>query len=406
MKYSVRFYLHPVERKGGRTVTLSLSWNSERMLVYLPFRVPKNMWDEKRQQCKPAWRDASVYNRQLTKIKKNIQDLFFEKDETFHIPTKQEVKAAIGFEKKETVSDSNSSTFEEVFNIFLTKEQAKQQWSYNTLKNIKTVLTDFTEFKKGVPIESIDEDMILSFLAYLHGKGMSNYSIDSLLRKFRRFMRWAYENKYVHSNVGSMFRPKLHYAFDEPLYLRPDELSRLESCNLPNYLKATRDVFVFCCFSGLRYSDVSQLRKSQVHKDYFEVITEKTNDTLKIELNDHTSAILNRYKGIDGPLALPVLSNQRSNAYLKEIGKMAKLDRLISKTTYRNNERTVEEKTLAESLTFHVARKTFITIALYLDIQPEVFMKWTGHKNFNTLKRYLGIVDKLKEESMKKFNTI
>lgn len=405
MKYSVHFYLHSTERKNGHTVTLSVSWNSERMLIYLPFRVPKKMWDEKRQQCKPSWRDATVYNRYLTKIKKNIQDLFFETDDTFHIPTKQEVKAVLGFDKTDEPSNP-SCTFEEVFNIFLSKEQAKQQWSYNTLKNIKTVLTDFTEYKKDVPIESIDEDMILSFLEYLHNKGMSNYSIDSLLRKFRRFMRWAYDNKYVKNNVGFMFRPKLHYAFDEPLYLRPDELNRIENCYLPEHLRATRDVFVFCCFSGLRYSDVSQLRKSQIHEDYFEVITEKTNDTLKIELNDHSKAILERYRHLDGPLALPVLSNQKCNEHLKDIGVLAKLDRLIPKTTFHGNERKVEEKTLAQLLTFHVARKTFITMALYLDIQPEVFMKWTGHKNFNTLKRYLGIVDKLKEESMKKFNTI
>lgn len=405
MKYSVRFYLHSVERKNGHTVTLSLSWNSQRMLVYLPFRVPKNMWDDKRQQCKPGWSNAACYNRQLTKIKKNIQDLFFEHDDKFIIPTKGEVCSALGLDTKAEPS-KDVLTFENVFNDFLTKERLKQNWSENTWKNLRTVLTDFHEYKKDVPIDNIGEDMILDFLSHLHDKGMSNYSIDSLLRKFRRFMRWAYDNKYVKSNVGFMFRPKLHYAFDEPLYLRPDELNRLENCYLPAHLRMTRDVFIFCCFSGLRYSDVSQLRKSQIHEDYFEVITEKTNDTLKIELNDHSRAILERYKDIDGSLALPVLSNQRSNAYLKEIGKMAKLDRIIPKTTFRGNERNVEEKTLAQLLTFHVARKTFITMALFLDIQPEVFMKWTGHKSFTTLKRYLGIVDKMKEESMKKFNSI
>lgn len=405
MKYSIRFYLHSVERRDGHTVTLSLSWSSQRLLVYLPMRVPKNMWDEKRQQCKPSWMKAATYNRKLTTIKKNIEDLFYSSDKAIYVPTKLEVKQAIGLEpsvKDKTVGE----TFESLYRLFLERESLVQNWSNNTKKNLHTVLTDFSRFKKDCPIESIDDETILAFVSFLHGEGMSNYSIDSLLRKFRRFMRWAYDNKYVHSDVGFNFKPKLHYAFDEPLFLKPEELKRVETCYLPEYLRKTRDVFIFCCFSGLRYSDVSQLRKSQVHDDYFEVITEKTNDTLKIELNDHTTAILERYQSLDGPLALPVLSNQRINAYLKEIGTMAKLDRVVAKTTFLGNERKVEEKPLSELLTFHVARKTFITMALFLDIQPEVFMKWTGHKNFNTLKRYLGVVDKMKEESMKKFNNI
>lgn len=405
MKYSIRFYLHTVPRKDGYVITLSLTWSSTRLLVYLPFHIPKNMWDEKRQQCKTSWADAASVNRQLTKIKKTIQDLFFDKNEKFATPTKHDVKVALGLES-DGKDKKQSMTFEEVFDIFLSREKLRQQWSENTWKNLRTVRTDFKEFRADVPIDDIDEDLIMAFVAFLHKKEMSNYSIDSLLRKFRRFMRWAYDNKYVATDVGATFRPKLNYAFDEPLYLTPEELTRVENCYLPEYLRKTRDVFVFCCFSGLRYSDVSQLRKSQIHDEYFEVITEKTNDTLKIELNDHTQAILDRYKGIPGPLALPVISNAKSNLHLKSIGKLAKLDRMIPKTTYLGNERKVTEKTLADSLTFHVARKTFITMALYLDIQPEVFMKWTGHKNFNTLKRYLGVVDKLKEESMKKFNKI
>ena len=338
----------------------------------------------------------------LTKWQKAIEDLFYEKAGSFQTPSKEEVRIAMGYEEcKESMS-----TFEEVFNIFLTKEKEIQQWSQNTWKNLRTVLTDFSEFRKDVPIESIDKDTIMSFVVYLHGKGMTNYSIDSLLRKFRRFMKWAYDNGFTKNDTGFTFKPKLHYAFDEPLYLRPDELSRLESCYLPKHLVATRDVFIFCCFSGLRYSDVSQLRKAQVHDDYFEIITEKTNDTLKIELNDHSKAVLQRYKNIEGPYALPVLSNAKTNLYLKDIGVMAGLNRVVAKTKYIGNERVIEEKTMAQLLTFHVARKTFITMALYLDIQPEVFMKWTGHKSFVTLKRYLGIVDELKEESMKKFNNI
>ncbi len=404
MKYNIRYYLHPVKRKDGYSISLSLTWANQRLQIYLPWHVEQKMWDKNRQQCKPNWRDAAFINRQLTQMKKNLQDFFYEKGEKFEVPTKDDIRKILGLNQDEKNNDGQ--TFEEVFNIFIQKEQLMQQWSPNTKKNLLTVKTDFHEYRPGTPIAQIDENIILGFLSFLQNKGLTNLSVDSILRKFRRFMKWAFENKYTPTDIGFTLQPKLHYAFDEPIYLNPDEIKKVANCNLPVQYRATRDVFIFCCFSGLRYSDVKQLRKTNIHEDYFEIITEKTNDSLKIELNDYSKGILEKYKNIKGDFALPVLSNQSTNLYLKAIGEMAGLNRMIHKTIFLGNERIIKEMTLAEALTFHVARKTFITMALYLDIQPAVFMKWTGHKSFNTLKRYLGIVDKMKEESMKKFNSL
>jgi hypothetical protein len=91
------------------------------------------------------------------------------------------------------------------------------------------------------------------------------------------------------------------------------------------YLDPIRDVFLFCCFSGLRHSDANNLRRSDIKGDHIEVTTVKTADSISIELNDVTKAILEKYK--DAPFndnkALPNYTNQAMNRDVKELCKLA-----------------------------------------------------------------------------------
>jgi integrase len=90
-------------------------------------------------------------------------------------------------------------------------------------------------------------------------------------------------------------------------------------------LERVRDVFLFCCFTGLRYSDVAKLKRSDVKKGFIKVVTQKTVDGLIIELNKYSQAILDKYKEIKFPKdkALPVISNEKSDEHLKRLGQVA-----------------------------------------------------------------------------------
>ena len=84
------------------------------------------------------------------------------------------------------------------------------------------------------------------------------------------------------------------------------------------YLHRVRDVFLFQCYTGLRYSDLANLRRCDVHEKYIEITTIKTIDSLRIELNSHSRAILKKYElfNFKKGMALPVVSNQKMNDYL------------------------------------------------------------------------------------------
>ena len=173
-----------------------------------------------------------------------------------------------------------------------------------------------------------------------------------------------------------------------------------------NYLERVRDVFCFCCFTSLRYSDVFNLKRSNIFEDYIIITTIKTNDTVQIELNNYSKGILDKYKDSNFPnnKALPVISNQKMNKYLKEMGKTCGIDNPITMTYYRGHERIDEVHPKYELIGTHTGRRTFICNALMLGISPEIVMKWTGHSDYRTMKPYIDIADSAKKTAMDLFN--
>ena len=171
-----------------------------------------------------------------------------------------------------------------------------------------------------------------------------------------------------------------------------------------NYQNRVKDVFCFCSFTSLRYSDVFKLKKSDIKKDCINIITQKTTEGLKIELNKYSRSILEKYKDYDTDNALPVISNQRMNIYLKEIGKIAEIKETQRIVYFIGNNRHEEVYPKYELLTTHCGRRTFIVNSLFLGIPAEVVMKWTGHSDYKSMKPYIKIVDELKVENMKKFD--
>ena len=193
------------------------------------------------------------------------------------------------------------------------------------------------------------------------------------------------------------------------IFFNKKELEKLEKFEIPEsklYLIRVRDVFLFQCYTGLRYSDLANLRRCDVHDKYIEITTIKTVDSLRIELNTHSRAILKKYEAFDfkDGKALPVVSNQKMNTFLHELCKLAGFDEPIRITYYRGNERFDEIKPKYKVIGTHTGRRSFICNALGMGISPQVVMKWTGHNDYKAMKPYIDVCDDIKEEAMKKFD--
>ena len=323
-------------------------------------------------------------------------------------------------ENKVTVKNHNNLSLWEVYHEYEAYAGKLNDWSIKTRKKYETIrfnLKSFRDWKRqhGLPnfevtFDYLDEDGLQAFVDYLRDvKQYVNNTIRRDVVMLKVVIRWAYRKRYHKNNMFEAFRPALKSAPKKVIFFNKKELEKLEKFEIPEtklYLIRVRDVFLFQCYTGLRYSDLANLRRCDVHDKYIEITTIKTVDSLRIELNTHSKAILKKYEHFEFPegKALPVVSNQKMNTYLHELCELAGFNEQIRITYYRGNERFDEIKPKYKVIGTHTGRRSFICNALGMGISPQVVMKWTGHSDYKAMKPYIDVCDEIKEEAMKKFD--
>lgn len=309
-------------------------------------------------------------------------------------------------------------SFFAVFDEFV-DEEGKNWASQSTRKHFATLrnhLKQFeTENEMSVTFNSIDEKFIDEFVGFLEtSRGMRNTTIAKTYKQLKWFLRWAVNKEYNTNTKFERYKPsvcksrKSNHENKLIVFLNDDELKAVKDFDFSNdeRLDRVRDIFVFCCYSGLRYSDVEHLTRNNIYDDMLHVTTIKTNDAIDIDLNDTTRAILTKYKDCEfkGNKALPVISNQKMNSFLKEMAKAVGIDQPITKTYYAGTQRIEETRPKYEWIGTHTGRRTFIVRGLSKGIAPNVMMKWTGHSDYQAMLPYIDITKESRAAAMKLFN--
>ena len=285
-------------------------------------------------------------------------------------------------------------------------------WSDATYEKFAAVRKHLEKFDKELTFEALDEPKLTSYVNFLKDvEGLRNTSTMKQIAYLKWFLRWSFKKGYNQNMAYDSFKPKLKNTPKKVIFLTWEELNRLKDYKIPptkQYLERVRDVFLFCCFSGLRYSDVYNLKRSDIKPDHIEVTTVKTADSLIIELNNHSKAILDKYKGVhfEDHKALPVISNQKMNDYLKELGELAEINDPVRETYYKGNERIDTVTPKYALLGTHAGRRTFICNALALGHPRTSGDEMDGAQRLQGDEAYIDIADDIKANAMNKFNQL
>lgn len=419
----IKFLLH--KRGKGDSENLAI-----RMRVTLrgqtPFDVPTGHnidladWDMENQRALPSCNSSSDINRTIDEWKSVMNEIFarYELLEK-RIPTPGEVKDLFNdmMGRKTPTNESLASPGDNLFMTFdvFTETMGKQNgWTEATQEKFRAIKAHLQAFDPLLSFYTLNEEKMQAYLSHLSKVGLRNTTIAKNLAFVRWFLRWAANKGYYLGKLHDTFKPKLK-GIDgnskEIIYLTQDEIKSLENHQfLPTQsaLERVRDVFLFSCFTGLRYSDVAKLKRTDIKDGFIDVVTKKTNDGLRIELNKHSQAILDKYKDcrFPGNLALPVISNVKMNAHLKILGQVCGIDEPTRIVFFQGNTRHEEVLPKWALLTTHCGRRTFVVTALQLGIPSEVIMKWTGHSDYSAMKPYIAIVDELKAKAMSRFDNL
>ena len=406
-------------------IRMRVNFASQRIEFTTGYRIDVAKWDGDKQRVKNGCtnklkQSASEINAALLGYYTELQEIFKRFEVAEITPSPAEVKEAFNNrhgqnEKTELASADTSnvpSNFYEAFDDFVRVCGRQNDWTHSTFEKFAAVKNHLKNFRSELSFDFFDEEGLTEYVQYLREvREMRNSTIGKQLSFLKWFLRWSFKQGMHSNNAYDTFKPKLKDTQKKIIFLTWEELNKLREFKIPptkQALERVRDVFLFQCFTGLRYSDVFNLRRSDIKGDHIEVTTVKTSDSLIIELNDHSRAILEKYKEVEfeNDKALPVITNQKMNDYLKELAELAEINEPVRQTYYKGNERIDEVTPKYALLGTHAGRRTFICNALALGIPPQVVMKWTGHSDYKAMKPYIDIADDIKANAMSKFNQL
>ena len=402
-------------------IRMRVNFASKRIEFTTGYRIDAAKWDSDKQRVRNGCSNklkqpASEINASLLGYYTEVQEIFkkFEVEEI--MPTPEQIKEAFNALHKpiEEVKQRKSTpnAFYKAFDEFVRDCGRQNDWTDSTYEKFAAVKNHLMNFRDELTFDFFDERGLNNYVTYLRDvKEMRNSTIGKQLSFLKWFLRWAFKKGVHQNNAYDSYKPKLKSTQKKIIFLTWEELNKLREFEIPTTKQAldrVRDVFLFQCFTGLRYSDVFNLRRSDIKGDHIEVTTVKTSDSLIIELNNHSKAILDKYKDVafEDDKVLPVITNQKMNDYLKELAELAGIDEPVRQTYYRGNERIDEVTPKYALLGTHAGRRTFICNALALGIPPQVVMKWTGHSDYKAMKPYIDIADDIKANAMSKFNQL
>lgn len=386
------------------------------------YRIDVSKWDAEKQRVKNGCTNklkqtSAEINSDLSNYFTEIQNIFKEFEVKDEMLTTVQLREAFNLATKKMDTEDNSVqekpvlSFWKVFNEFVSENSKRNNWANGTLQKFNALKKHIEKWKSEPTMDDFSEKGLSDFADTLYKQDLKNSTIDKQIGLLKWVLRWSASKNLTSDNAFLNFKPKLKTARKTVVFLDAQELKQLTDFEIPEdkkYLEKVRDIFLFCCYTSLRYSDVCNLCHSNIKGSYIDIVTIKTNDRIVIEFNDKSKAIYEKYRDFhfEGGKVFPVISNQKMNDYLKDLAELAGLDNPVHQTHYKGNERIETILPKYAVLSTHDARRTFICNALSLGIPANVVMKWTGHSDYKAMKPYIDIADDIKASAMSKFNQL
>ncbi|OON67297.1 site-specific integrase [Hymenobacter sp. CRA2] len=279
----------------------------------------------------------------------------------------------------------------------------------NTVKGYKTTRNAVAEWVATLPsgmtvpeYNAAAHDALIGWLREEKGHGQN--TIAGMVKHLKPFLTWARETRAQELAVDPS-KLVVEWEDVEKCWLTADELAAVAKAMLPSNLALVRDAFVFCCYTGLRYSDLSDLHPGNLADwkggKVLRLTQTKTRTGVSIYLTKPALALLNNYDGTRARL-MPVMANAVMNRYLKRIARLAGLEQpveLVEIVDGRVFKRAVPKW---ELVTMHTARHTFATQSLMRGMPVEVLQKVLGHANIKTTLIYAKIVEDFQHFTMQR----
>jgi site-specific recombinase XerD len=325
-----------------------------------------------------------------------LRIIILKKKQLNQIPSKQDFIDAISkiHEPEPENKKKAVKSFLQYFQEFIDDRKRDEMFSEGTIRNYRTCLNHLkgfntSKYKTKLEFEYIDQEFYNAFFSYTANKGISNASFGKNIRVIKTFMNYAKKKKW-HNQEGYSEYLKDIKTESQSVYIDDSELELLENFEPESeVLKTVKDCFLIQLYTGIRYSDLVHLNSKNIDMNNKKVFlySLKTDTPIIIPIHSRLEKIFLKYS--NSPLR--VLSNSKYNDYLKELCKIAGIDKEVQTVKKIGGKRHFKTHKKYELISSHTGRRSFITLSLKKGLLPEHIMKITGHKKRSTFQKYVKI---------------
>ena len=379
--------------EGLIPISMRIGVNRQRINIVTKIHVKASEWSVGEGRLKPKTRDAQKMNDLLDGFRIKAFDCQRELMNEGKQITLENIKAkwfGTSLERKVMLMEVFKHHNEQM------KALVKKEFSPLTLERYETSFRHTQEFMKwkfkvnDIDVKQMKYEFIADYEFWLKSVRNCDHNTSmKYLSNFKKIVHICIKNGWLTRDPFVGF--KLAKREVERPFLVEEELTRIINKDfvMPR-LRQVRDIFIFCCYTGLAYADVEKLTRQEITigidgEKWIWTSRQKTDSATRVPLLPPALEILDRYKDdpqcVNKRRLLPVLSNQKMNTYLKEIADACEI---------------------TKKMTFHTARHTFATtVTLTNGVPIETVSKMLGHRNLKTTQHYAKILDLKVSEDMK-----
>ena len=391
----VKFILKEPSSKSETLIYLVYNYQYKRFKFSTGEKINPTFWNVGKSRAKETkkFKEYPEFNSRLdtleagfnTAFRKLLNDGIQPNNDLIKRELEKQLDSKLLKKRKITLFDFIDDYIEESKNF---KQPSTITVYKTTRKHLKTYAQ---KSKKTIDFDTINLTFYNSFMKYLTiDLKMSNNTIGKYIKTLKSFLNEATDRN-INKNLE--FRKRKFRTLKEEtdkVYLSEKELKILMDYNFKKeYLEKARDLFLIGCYTGLRFSDFTQIKKENIilDKSIIQITTKKTNERVSIPMHKIVKSILKKYD-----YSLPnSFTNQVMNRYIKEITSLCEINSLVEITSSKAGKIVKESIEKSELITTHTARRSFATNLYLADIPSIAIMKITGHKTEKSFLKYIRV---------------
>lgn len=381
-KLSILFVLQKIKtnKKGQCPIKCRITFLKSRKEFSTGIFINPDLWSSSKQKAIPPNKENTILNNKLSLIHQEIDKAFlmlqilpndFDVDDVYRKYKGEDVKTEITILG---AYDLHNDKTKKLIGI----DFNELSWS-RYIESRKKVACFISKFynKKDIKLKDLDLKFIMDLEYYFKTElKLKQATIYRSIQRVKKIIQFAIAENFIQRDPFNLYKNKKYKT--KIVYLTVDELNNLENhLFAQDKLQKVKDMFVFCCYTGLAYQEMASLKQENIIVNFdgnkwIQIQRQKTQKIVSLPLLSKAEIILNKYRSLDRATLLPVISNQKFNSYLKEIRDLLGIEK---------------------KLTHHIARKTFATtVLLYNEVSMEIVSELLGHSNMNITQEHYGKV--------------